>query len=249
MNAICHSCGAVDPTGQAFRIERLPFRGARVYCPKCHKKLEEKVLLAVFGLNFVFALIGLITLWADPVSEVGYGFLNVSLLQLIILPSILIHEFAHGIAARLCGLTVPKIWIGRGKTLVRLKILGFDTEFKIMPVGGFTFLAGGSEKNPRFKYFISIIAGPIANVIILVIAWEFISWKNSSFERSVPWAALIAFTQAVILIENLLPYRIQTALGRISTDGLSLIQLLFSKSPDVLNSRIKVPSAQTRGLA
>ena len=76
--------------------------------------------------------------------------------------------------------------------------------------------------------------------------------RNFSLETSIQLGAFIVLAQAWILIENLLPYRIQTALGRLTTDGLALLQLVTSKSPDVLNSRVGVhvansnPQTQTR---
>jgi hypothetical protein len=239
MSATCHRCGALDSAGNVFRSERLPFRGTRVYCQKCHTKLEENFLLGMLAINVIFGLIGFVTLWSSPASTVGHVFVNLFLIQFVILPSVIVHEFAHAVVGKLCGLTVLRIWIGRGKTIYRPKIFGFDTEFKMIPVGGLTFLTHGLTKRLRLKYFLAILAGPLINAVILAVAWKFVSWRNFSLESSIPLVAFIAFAQMFILVENLLPYRIQTALGRLSTDGLSLFQLLASKSPDVLNSRLQ----------
>jgi hypothetical protein len=239
MSATCHRCGAFDHAGNLFRSERLPFRGARIFCPKCHAKLEENYLLGMLALNVVFGVIGFVTLWSNPASTVGHVFVNVFLVQFVILPSVVIHEFAHALVAKLCGLTVLKIWIGRGKPICRLNLFGFDTEFKMVPVGGLTFLTHGFKNRLRFRYFLAVFAGPLINAVILAVAWKFTSWRNFSFESSIQFAAFVAFAQIFILVENLLPYRIQTALGRLSTDGLSLFQLLLSKSPDVLNSHLR----------
>ncbi len=239
MSATCHRCGALDSAGNIFRSERLPFRGTRVYCPKCHAKLEENFLLGMLAINVIFGLIGFITLLSSPASTVGHVFANLFLIQFVILPSVIVHEFAHAVVGKLCGLTVLRIWIGRGKTIYRPKAFGFDTEFKMIPVGGITFLTHGFTKKLRFKYFLAILAGPLINVVILAVAWKFVSWRDFSLENSIQLAAFVAFAQMFILFENLLPYRIQTALGSLSTDGLSLFQLLTSKSPDVLNSRLQ----------
>lgn len=246
MSATCHRCGAFDPAGNVFRSERLPFRGARIYCPKCHAKLEESFLLGILALNVVFGLIGFVTLWLNPASTVGHVFVNLFLIQFVILPSVIVHEFAHAIVGKLCGLTVLKIWIGRGKTIYRLKFFGFDTEFKMIPVGGLTFLTHGFKSKLRVRYFLAILAGPFINMVILAVAWKFTSWRNFSLESSIQFAAFVAFAQIFILVENLLPYRIQTALGRLSTDGLSLFQLLLSKSPDVLNSNLRFSTSTQR---
>jgi hypothetical protein len=233
------------------RREGIPFRGPRTYCPRCHTRFEEKFLLGFQAISVVFGLIGFVCLWRNSSSTIGHVYLNVFLIQLVFWPSIIVHEFAHAIAGKLSGLNVPRIWIGRGKTLFQSKILGFNTEFKMIPVGGLTFLTHGLNARLRLKYFVALLAGPLSNAIILAIAWRFTSWRNFDFEASVPLGAFIVFAQSLILLENLLPYRIQTAVGRLCTDGLSLFQLVAVKSPDILNSRIGIqthianPATQT----
>ena len=243
MSATCHRCGAFDPAGNVFRSQRIPFRGVRIYCPKCHAKLEENFLLGIFALNVVFGLIGLVALWSNPTSTVGHVFVNLFLLQIVVLPSVIIHEFSHAIVGRLSSLTVLRIWIGRGKTICRANLFGFDTEFKMIPFGGLTFLTHGFKDKLRFRYFLAILAGPFINAVILSASWGFVSWRSFSLENSVQLAAFVVLAQIFILVENLLPYRIITALGTLCTDGLSLFQLLLSKSPNVLNSRLRSPTA------
>lgn len=245
MNTTCHSCGAFDPVGTQYRSERIPFRGTRVYCPKCHAKLEENFLLGLQAIIVSFGLFGFVFLLLDTSSKVGHVWVNLFLVQLIIFPSIVVHEFAHAIVGKLSGLTVLRIWIGRGKTLYRANLLGFDTEFKMIPIGGLTFLTHGFTEKLRFRYFLATLAGPLTNAIILLAAWEFAAWRNFNIETSIQLGAFIVLAQALILIENLLPYRIQTALGRLSTDGLSLFQLFICKSPDVLNSRLGIHITST----
>jgi peptidase M50-like protein len=247
MSTTCHRCGAIDPAGNVFRSERLPFRGTRTYCPKCHAKLEENFLFGILALNAVFGLIGFVTLWSNPASPAGHVFVNLFLIQFITLPSIIIHEFAHAIVGRLCGLTVLRIWIGRGKTIYQPRLLGFDTEFKMIPFGGLTFLTHGFGGKLRFRYFLAILAGPLVNGVILVFTSKYVSWRNFSLENAIQFPAFVALVQVLILVENLLPYRIQTALGRLSTDGLSLFQLLVAKSPDVLSSPLRYSANSTQG--
>jgi hypothetical protein len=241
MSATCHRCGAVDPAGNVFRSERLPFRGVRVYCPKCHIRLEENYLFGIHILNVVIGLIGFACLWASPSSTVGHVFVNVFLLQIVFIPSTILHEFAHAIVGRLVGLVILRIWIGRGKTLFRIKLLGFDTEFKMIPFGGLTFMTHGTQEKLRPRYFLAILAGPLINAAVLGIAWKYASWRSFSLETAIQFGVIVVLVQALILIENLLPYRIRTALGRQCTDGLTLFQLLASKSPDILNSRLHLP--------
>jgi hypothetical protein len=200
-------------------------------------KLEENFLRSILGLNLIFALVGIVCLWTNPLSTVGHVFVNLFLVQLIIFPSTVVHEFAHAIVGKLSGLNVLRIWIGRGKTLYRANIFGFDTEFKMIPFGGFTFLTHDSKDQLRLRYFLAILAGPLVNAVILVAALKFAPWGNFNLETAIQFWPFIVLAQALILIENLLPYRIQTALGQLTTDGLSLFRLLASNSPEFLHSQ------------
>jgi hypothetical protein len=248
VSTTCHRCGACDPTGTQFRTERIPFRGARVYCPKCHAKVEENVLIGFLFLIGLFGLIAIAYLLLNPSSEVGQAghvFVNAFLYPLAIWPSIVLHEFAHAIVGKLTGLRVLRIWIGRGRTLYRANLLGFETEFKIVPISGITFFTHGFKEKLRLRYFLAILAGPLANAIILAVAWQFVSSRNFDMRTSIQLGAIILFVQVIMLIGDLLPYRTRTAVGRIPTDGLSLFQLAVSKSPDVLNSALQVQFENT----
>jgi hypothetical protein len=238
VNDTCHRCGAIAPAGTQFHSEL--FSRKRVYCPKCSSRFEEKFIIGTFALLGIFGLFGVLALWKNPSSEVGHVYTNIFLIEFVLLPSTIVHEFAHAIVGRLLNLTVTKIWIGRGKTFYQANLLGFRTEFKTIPVGGFTFLAPKEKEKLRLRYFFAIFAGPFANAIILATVWKFVSWKSLDIQSSIQLPAIIFLAQAAILIGNLLPYRIQTAFGLVFTDGLCLIQLLNSKTPECLQPRFAV---------
>lgn len=246
MSISCHRCGAIDPSGHTFCSERIPFRGRRIYCPPCHLRLEENFLSGIMLCVATMGLASFVSLLLNPASKFGHVGANLVLIQLIVLPSILLHEFAHALVARWSGLIVLGIWIGRGRTLFHANILGFPSEFKIIPLGGLTFLTHGAMENLRRRYFLAILAGPMMNASLLVAALLLTSWRTFDFENRIEFAALIVLAQSVILVENLLPYRIQTALGTVPTDGRSLWQLLFSKAPDLFNSLGNLQSTTRR---
>lgn len=234
MSKTCHRCGAIDPTGSRFYSTAIPFRGSRVFCPKCYAKLEDNLFIAILLLNIWFFLIGFAILLSNSSSRVGHQLVNVALVQIVVLPSIVIHEYAHGIVAKAVGLSVLRIWIGRGKTFYRATLLGFDTEFKLIPFGGLTLMTHGLKKKLRFRYTLAILAGPMTNVIIFVVAWRFDCPRNFDISTRIQFGLIIMLVQLFILVENLLPFRIQTPMGKLCTDGLSLIQLFLAKSPDML---------------
>lgn len=188
--------------------------------------------MGVTALVPLMGLVGLICLALNPSSAAGHVYLNLFLLEVIGIPSIIIHEFAHALVGKAAGLSVPRIWIGRGKTFFRKSIVGFDTEFKVLPFGGFAFLRPKANSNLRVRFFVSVLAGPLANVGILALTLRYLSWKNVNFEESIQFFPIIFASQAFILIENLLPYKVQTGLGTFRTDGLFLLHLLFKRTVD-----------------
>jgi len=247
-NVTCDRCNAVAPEGTKYHIERIPFLICRAYCPKCHARLEEKLFLGLHAISLGIVLFAIVFHLKYPSSIYGTAIVNIFLLLLVVpLLSTVVHEFAHAIVGELCGLTVLGIWIGRGSTFYRKNLLGFDTEFKIIPEGGVTFLTHGFKKEPRFRYILATLAGPAANAIILAIALRFVTWSRFDIKTimqfidittSIQFASIIIFIQVVILIDNLLPHRVHTSRGNLSTDGLLLFQLLTSKSPEFLPSQL-----------
>src|ERR1700712_883095 len=91
---------------------------------------------------------------------------------------VLVHEFGHFAAAKLCGVRVETFSIGFGT-----RILGFrhgDTDYRlsILPLGGYVKMAGDTpgeapsgdpgefNAHPRWQRVIIALAGPVANFIL-----------------------------------------------------------------------------------
>ena len=91
---------------------------------------------------------------------------------------VLVHEFGHFAAAKLCGVRVETFSIGFGT-----RILGFrhgDTDYRlsILPLGGYVKMAGDVpgeapsgdpgefNAHPRWQRVIIALAGPVANFIL-----------------------------------------------------------------------------------
>lgn len=94
---------------------------------------------------------------------------------------IILHEFGHFIAAKLCGIYVKEFALGMGPTLLRKK--GKETEYvlNLLPIGGYCSFEGENggasdeekQMNPRafnarpvWQRMIVIVAGPLMNLIL-----------------------------------------------------------------------------------
>lgn len=94
---------------------------------------------------------------------------------------IVVHEWGHFIAARLCGIRVEQFSIGFGPKIFGFK--GGDTEYKIslLPLGGYVKMAGDElselDKNdksafynkPVWKRMLVVLAGPSMNFLLCMI--------------------------------------------------------------------------------
>lgn len=90
---------------------------------------------------------------------------------------ILIHEWGHYIAAKLCGVTVKVFSIGFGTRLIGFERNGTDYRISALPFGGYVKMAGDNpmeessgdpgefNSHPRWHRFIIAIAGPAMNLI------------------------------------------------------------------------------------
>jgi len=91
---------------------------------------------------------------------------------------VLLHEWGHFIAAKLCGVRVDVFSIGFGPRIWGLKRGDTDYRLSALPLGGYVRMAGENPaeertgapyeflSRPRWQRFIIAIAGPLANILL-----------------------------------------------------------------------------------
>jgi regulator of sigma E protease len=97
---------------------------------------------------------------------------------------ILVHEWGHFVAARLCGVRVEVFSIGFGNRIFGWKRNGTDYRLAVFPVGGYVRMAGDNPaegrtgapdeflSQPRWKRLLIILAGPFMNfVLAFAVLW------------------------------------------------------------------------------
>ncbi|MCL2661565.1 MAG: RIP metalloprotease RseP [Acidobacteriaceae bacterium] len=94
---------------------------------------------------------------------------------------VIVHEFGHFAAAKLCGIRVEVFSIGFGKRLFGFRKGDTDYRVALIPLGGYVKMAGenpGEEttgdpgeftSHPRWQRMIVAIAGPVANFILALV--------------------------------------------------------------------------------
>lgn len=91
---------------------------------------------------------------------------------------VLLHEWGHFVAAKLCGVRVDVFSIGFGPRIWGLKRGDTDYRVSALPLGGYVRMAGENPaeertgasyeflSRPRWQRFIVAIAGPAANILL-----------------------------------------------------------------------------------
>ena len=181
-------------------------------------KPAEKWIHAANGLLFVF-----------PKEGIGWLWLNIFIFYLALSLSILPHELGHAFTAKWLGWRVFRIFVGYGKTVFKVKLFGFDTEFHAIPMGGRIVTTPRETAHYRGKRFAMVIAGPLANALLLLILFIIGGWTVINLGAVAQhFAPLKMFFLANVLIAfgNLWPSSHPTPLGKIPSDGKQLLQLL-----------------------
>ena len=97
---------------------------------------------------------------------------------------VLLHEWGHFVAAKLCGVRVDVFSIGFGPRLFGVKRGDTDYRVSALPLGGYVRMAGDNPveersgapyeflSRPRWQRFLIAIAGPVTNILAtFVIFW------------------------------------------------------------------------------
>ena len=100
---------------------------------------------------------------------------------------VMIHEAGHFFAARAVGMTPRKFYLGFGPPIVRKRHGGVEYGIGSIPLGGYVKITGMNpheEIPPHDKKsyanaswharFLTIVAGPLANYLLAVVAFFFV---------------------------------------------------------------------------
>ncbi|MFZ5861496.1 MAG: M50 family metallopeptidase [Nitrospirota bacterium] len=179
---------------------------------------------------------GLILHYTDTSDSLGIGLINIGLVYLFMLVMVIPHELGHAIAARIVGFRVFKVVIGYGPILLTRKYLGWQWEFRPLPIGGVTVAASPLPRLYRTREFLLVLAGPLVNVIFAVAPF-WLGQKIGSSNRLGFWEASLlidlALANILLLVMNLWPRKLPTTTGIIDSDGLALLTVPFSSQKTV----------------
>ena len=109
--------------------------------------------------------------------------MRILLAVVLFLLLIVFHEFGHFIVAKKSGIKVNEFAVGMGP-LIYSKEKGETTySFRAIPIGGYCAMEGEDDEStdprsfdnaPAYKRFLTILAGPVANLIIAVLVFTIV---------------------------------------------------------------------------
>lgn len=118
---------------------------------------------------------------------------------------VLIHEWGHFIAAKLCGVRVDVFSIGFGTRIWGWKRGSTDYRVSWLPLGGYVKMAGDNPaeersgasyeflSRPRWQRFLIAVAGPIMNIVTtFVIFWGIYAFVGMPTDASLKLPSMVA---------------------------------------------------------
>lgn len=231
----CHRCGIESTRPELFCDEPRSF-SSKVHkiCPQCWAKKDSAGGRSRLWLIGALVTLGAICVGLWPDNPAGWIMLNLAWLDISLALAVVPHEFAHAAVAKAVGYRVFRIIIGSGKVWWRGTIFGFPVEARIFPFVGFAMAAPRDPQGVRWKNFLFILAGPLANVAMFALAATALRGRTVVEMMEQPfWGwQLVAVANLVIVVASLCPYRLATGLGVISSDGLQLLNFVFRWKKD-----------------
>jgi Zn-dependent protease len=241
----CHQCGAESPLTTMFVRKTKSFRrDPQLFCPQCIRSDKDFAIALVLAAAALVCLVSFVD-WvirsargnglgsADGGWGSGWEFASTwSLFLLFQIICIVPHELGHTVAGRLLGFDVWRIRLGRGRLLARWQIGGVLVEVAALPVVGFVNAVSGDKRRWRWRRVGFIAAGPLANIVIMVMAVG-IAFQLALDRRAWAWMAwmVLAAANFVMVLQSLLGRHADIGGKKVPTDGRQLWRLLFKPLP------------------
>jgi tetratricopeptide (TPR) repeat protein len=232
----CEGCSLESDRADLFRIVNRFFKRNATVCPACFQEAEHKT--NTFYL-WSFLIIGFVSfpliLWR-PTHAIGFILLCISVIQLWVLISTILHEIGHAVAGRLAGLRVFGVEIGHGRIVYDFFLGGLRWRFRTLPFGGCAHGASHTAEFYRTKNCVFVLGGPLANVILLAIAIVLMPLDEQLDSTPFDGIALflfLALSNAALLLYSLWPRSMDSAGGTVPNDALLLWRIVRTRTAEL----------------
>ena len=235
---ICSNCGVRSTLLEGFVTKQSLFKKNETICVTCHNYVHGSNALRGYKFHLpALILLGsfLIFVGSEATTRIGWFFTNLALFIMLSFMTTIIHELGHALAAGLTGQKVIAINFGHGKNLLSKKIFGAYLDFKKIPAGGLTFYLPEPSSFFRTKIMITTAAGPLINLLVAWLVWQQIGHEKfmNDFFNEAAILPIIFLSNIVTSSINLLPFKFNSPVGRIWSDGGRLLTTPFIKMAEI----------------
>jgi drug/metabolite transporter superfamily protein YnfA len=222
--------GALLPDSDTYSSEAI------FYCPECSNKRSTQLGQSFLIATFIALTGGFIWVIVYPQNEFAWLCFEGGMLMCFIFLLTLPHELGHVLAAYLTKASIYQVTIGLGRIFYRRDFLGIQWQFCIIPICGYVYTWVNNKSFYRMRNFLIYSGGCLMNLIMAITA-VILLYNISSIWLS---AVIKSFIAANIfeVAHNLYPRKINFAGIVMSSDGLSLLKILFM-SDSKINQEIE----------
>jgi hypothetical protein len=172
-----------------------------------------------------------------PVSASAF-FLNVVVLMASMTLGVIVHEAAHALVAHGVGLGLMAVMVGGGRTIWQTSLGGTQLAIQALPFSGKTLFGARSLRWLRTRMMVTVAAGPLSNLVLLLIALVWLSGHESLTWLARRPAPVLAFAivNGGFLALSILPFPPYTHAGVQSpgSDGWNLLTIPFRREAQLL---------------
>jgi tetratricopeptide (TPR) repeat protein len=189
----------------------------------------------IFWCQAILTIAAYLYLIGDFQKDIIYLFcsiiwINVAVFELAIVPSIVMHELGHAIAARLLDVKISRFSIGIGKIICQFKAFEIPCEIHQFPIGGMITILQKSTEFYRLKYFLIVLAGPLTHIV--VIAMLCLTDGHTLLPTFINFRMCLLNANLALLVWTLLPYGghkiyVDEVEKDACSDGLLLLKIPF----------------------
>jgi hypothetical protein len=228
---ICHFCSMKIVDSHSAKIWQQSITGKnQLYCLDCWNKKVQGSYKKYIIFSFFYILFGIFLVFIDPQNDFGWSILNLYLIVFWGIFMIFPHELGHVCAAKFLDMNILGVIVGFGKTVFAKKFWGVTWEFKSIPTMGLTLCLNLKTDKYRRREFFKTISGPLVHLFViglLLTIWPSQELFFGIFDKNIALISALFWANLIDLLGNLIPRRIKTDIGKISSDGLLLITVPF----------------------
>ncbi|HTX22686.1 MAG TPA: site-2 protease family protein [Candidatus Aquilonibacter sp.] len=233
----CDGCHLESERTEIFKSVNRFFRSKDLtLCPACFEKKDDKTNVILIWSYLICGLASFPFILYSPTRSVGLLLLNISVFQLFVLFSTVLHELGHAIAGRLAGIRVFGIEIGKGPVVYEFLVARIRWRVRAIAFGGITRGVPFTAHLFRLKELIYVLGGPATNAVLLFLSIKFISldevFQSTTFSGFVPML-LLALSNFLLLVFSLWPHMANSTAGKTPNDGLLLWKIWWFDKPKI----------------